>query len=312
MTTMLMSNPLPLAVLGNPGRRRAKKRRNPRGITLRMLRYSSARTPGIRWSGRRGHLTTNPKGSPMSRRRRHHRHHRHHRRNPGAIAGYVSAAKAAPGQVLGIFKGPNKIKHALYATGGAVGTYLLGGIVAAKLVAPLLSKVPVVGGFVASPMGARIVGGLLPFTVGYVASKFVKGDIGKALLVGGAAASLVELVFPGKVGQLIARIPGVPMLAQAAPAVAAPAIKGPTSGLDGYVSAPSYAGVGDEDALAGYVSAPSYAGVGNEDALAGYVSAPSYAGVGDDSELDGAEDVMAGVGSYIDQAQNDYKSYLAD
>ncbi len=309
MTTMLMSNPLPLAVLGNPGRRRAKKRRrNPRSITVRMLRYS-ARTPGIRWSGRRGHLTTNPKGSPMSRRRR---HSRTHRRNPGAIAGYVSAAKAAPGQVLGIFKGPNKIKHTLFAAGGAAGTYLIGGIVAAKLVAPLLSKIPVVGGFVASPMGARIVGGLLPFTVGYVASKFVKGDVGKALLVGGAAASLIELVFPGKVGQLIARIPGVPMLAQAAPSVAAPAIKGPTSGLDGYVSAPSYAGVGDDSALAGYVSAPSYAGVGDEDALAGYVSAPSYAGVGDESELDGAEDVMAGIGSYIDQAQNDYKSYLAD
>lgn len=244
------------------------------------------------------------------------RRRRSSRRNPHIISGYVSAAKAAPKQVMALFTGQNKIKNIAFAAGGAAATYLAGGLFAAKVLTPILSRVPMVGGMVGSPVGKRIVGGLLPFTLGYAASKFIKGDIGKALMVGGAAATLVELFKPGMVGQLIARIPGAPGVAAAAPAMVVPAVTGPTKGLDGlggYVSAPSYAGVGAEDDLAGYVSAPSYAGVGGEeDDLAGYVSAPSYAGVGDGDELDGADDVMAGVDGYIDQAANYTQSYLAN
>ena len=247
----------------------------------------------------------------MSRRRRHSR--KHARRNPNVIGGFVTAAKGAPKQVMSLFTGPNKIKNIGFAAGGAAATYLAGGLLTSKVLTPLLGKIPGAAGLVGSPMGKRVVGGLTPFLIGYIASKFVKGDIGKALLVGGAAASLVELIKPGMVGQLLAKIPGAPAVAAAAPAVVVPAITGPTKGLDGldgYVSAPSYAGVGADDDLADYVSAPSYAGVGDDDGVDGYVSAPSYAGVGDD-ELEGTEDVMAGVDGYLDQAKANSQSYLA-
>jgi hypothetical protein len=245
----------------------------------------------------------------MSRRRRHSR--RSCRRNP-IVGDFITAAKGAPKSVMALFTGPNKVKNIAFAAGGAAATYMAGGLVTSKVLTPLLGRIPGVSGIVGSDMGKRVVGGLTPFVIGYVASKFVKGDIGKALLVGGAAASLVELIKPGMVGQLIAKIPGAPAVAAAAPAVVVPAITGPTKGLDGldgYVSAPSYAGVGEE--LDGYVSAPSYAGVGDDEDLAGYVSAPSYAGVGDDSDLSGPEDVMAGVDGYLDQAAANSQSYLA-
>jgi hypothetical protein len=310
--------------VGRTFRTRGRGRYKIESFRGKLARRHHWHVKGIPWSGRRGylsfsarvrragerrfsrpHVLTNPRKHTMRRRR-------HYRRNPGAIAGYISAAKSAPGALRSLFTGPNKIKHIGFAAGGAVATYLIGGIVAQRLLTPLLARIPMVGGMVATPMGSRLVGGLIPFTIGYVASKFVKGDIGKAMLVGGAAASLVELVKPGMVGQLVARIPGIPMLASKAPAVAAPAIQGPTKGLEGlggYVSAPSYAGVGGLD---GYVSAPSYAGVGAEDDLEDYVSAPSYAGVGADDDLAGPEDVMAGVDGYLDQANAGYQSYLAN
>jgi hypothetical protein len=286
---------------------------------------------GISWSGRRGSFRfgarvrragsrkarrtslTNPrsrKGHTMSRRRR------HCRRNPNLVGGYITAAKGAPKQVMSLFTGPNKIKNIGFAAGGAAATYLAGGLVTSKLLTPLLAKIPGASSIVGSPMGKRIVGGLVPFTLGYVASKFVKGDIGKALLVGGAAASILELVKPGMVGQLLAKIPGAPSIAAAAPAVVVPAITGPTKGLDGlgtYVQASGYNGVGDDDDLADYVTAPSYAGVGDE--IDGYVQAKGYSAVGSydegDDEMAGDEDVMAGVDGYLDQAQANSQSYLA-
>lgn len=359
MPLVLMSNPgLPLAILGNPRRRRGV--RIPRGLkrkifaqALRRAKRRVGRTRrhgrgsyrvtrfvgvlrkrtkrhlhGIPWSGRRGYLgffakhrrpgkrrygrstfITNPaRKHTMARRRR---SHRRARRNPGAIAGYLAAAKRTPSTVMGLFKGPNKVKHIAFAAGGAVATYLAGGILASKVVVPVLGRIPVINKIAANPMGQRVLGGLIPFTLGYVASKFVKGQVGQSLLVGGTIAGLAEIAMPGLVGRLVAKIPGVPALASAAPAVAAPAIVGPTNGLnglDGYVRAPSYAGVGGLD---GYVRAPSYAGVGDEDDLAGYVRAPSYAGVGEEGEIGDSDAVMAGVDGYLEQAQAGYQSYLA-
>lgn len=132
---------------------------------------------GISWSGRRGSFrfgvrirrrgsrrarrtsVTNPrhrKGHTMSRRRR------HSRRNPNIVGGYITAAKGAPKQVMSLFTGPNKIKNIGFAAGGAAATYLAGGLVTSKLLTPLLGKIPGAANIVGSPMGKRIVGGLVP------------------------------------------------------------------------------------------------------------------------------------------------------
>ena len=310
MAVTLMSNPgLHLALLGNPRRKlpkhgfktrkaftqavaRAAKRvgrrfkiKGGKTYTIKSARVKSrtsrskSHLAGISWSGRKGgtfyrgrvgrkpiHRFTNP-GASMS-----------------LIKGYVSAVKAAPKQILGLFKGPSKIKHAAYAAGGAAGSYVLSGVVSSKLLQPALAMLPPsIGRFVApGTMGSRIVGGLMPFTVGYAASKFIKGDIGKALLVGGAVASLVELAMPGQIGLLLNR--GAIAAAPVAPAAVVAlkglgALDGPVAGLDGYVDAPSYQGVGVD----------------------GYVDAPSYQGVGDDGDtLAGPEDVLADDGDELD------------
>lgn len=225
----------------------------------------------------------------------------------GMLNQYVSAAKRAPKEILGVFKGRNKIKHIAFAAGGAVGTFALGGILTSSVLAPAMSMVGA-GGILANPMARRVIGGLMPFTVGYVASKFVKGDIGKALLVGGAAASLLELVSPGMVARLTYRTPVVgPRLVAAAPAAA---VRGPVNGLDGYVDAKAYQGTGEVD---GYVDAKAYQGTGDD--LDGYVDAKAYQGtgeVGDDmaDDLAGEDDELAGVDGYLTDANKYMQTYL--
>ena len=225
--------------------------------------------PAVKWSGRKGKIAysgigtrkgrkgiravrfTNPRGRG-----------RRSRRNPGVLKGYVSGLTGAPNDVMSTFKNFN-LKKGLTLAGGTVGAYVLGGI-ASTFVGPLLEKIP---GFEAGklPLVKRVIGAAFPYTVAFVAAQ--AGLLGKyksAALLGGAVASIVELLFPGKVGELIRRVPGLDRL----PGIST--ISG-LGGLDG-----SVAGI---DALAGYVQAPSYAGVGNDE-LAGYVQAPSYAGVG--------------------------------
>ena len=110
---------------------------------------------------------------------------------------YVSSVKAAPREILGIFKGKNKIKNIAFALGGAVATYALGGIVNTSLVTPGLNAIPGAGPALSGPMAKRVIGAAVPFTLGFVANKFIKGDLGKALVVGGAIASLAEAISPG-------------------------------------------------------------------------------------------------------------------
>ena len=220
------------------------------------------------------------------------------------VSQYISAAKRAPREVLGVFKGRHKIKNIAFAAGGAVATYALGGIAVASLIAPALNMVGA-GAVLGSPIGKRVVGGMVPFTLGYVGSKFVKGDIGKALLVGGAAASILELVAPGMVARLVYSLPGV-----GAPAVAAApaaAVKGPVNGMDGidgYVDAKAYQGTG------GYVDAKAYQGTGSDD-LAGYVDAKAYQGTGDlGDDLADDGDELAGVDGYLTDASKYMETYL--
>lgn len=217
-----------------------------------------------------------------------------------AISGYVSALKSAPKEILSPFKGKNKIKHSLFAAGGAVGTYFIGGMFTSSVLTPVLNKVGA-GSIMSGNITKRIVGGLVPFTMGYIGSKFIKGDIGKALIAGGAIASLAEIISPGLVVRLFHQIPFVgPQTVAVAPAAA---VKGPVNGLNGlggYVDAPSYQGTG------GYVDAPSYQGTGE------YVDSPSYQGTGENDEDDSLADADAVLADgYIDEGAKYMNSYLA-
>lgn len=282
-----------------------------RSVKVGVKRRSRRKThlSGISWSGRLGGVryrgAIRRRGSRKYRRAawtNPRRRRTRTRNNPmKAIRGYVSALKSAPKDILGIFKGPKKIKHIAFAAGGAIGTYMAGGLFTARVLVPVLGKVGAAS-FMDNPTAKRVVGGLVPFSLGYAASRFVKGDIGKALLVGGALASLVEIIQPGMIGTLITR---TPVVATVAAAVPAPATTGPVSGMYGlgaYVDSPAYQGVG------AYVDSPAYQGVG------AYVDSPAYQGVGendDEDELAGVPE-MAGMGDYLTQGDKYMDSYLAN
>jgi hypothetical protein len=219
-----------------------------------------------------------------------------------ALSGYITALKAAPKQITGLFKGPKKVKHIAFAAGGAVGTYFLGGMAVSSLLVPTLNKVGA-GNLMNNAVAKRVIGGLVPFTLGYIGSKLIKGEVGKSLMVGGAVASLLEIASPGMVAKLLYRVPGVGAPAVATVAAAAPAAAaGPVHGMDGlggYVDSPSYQGTG------GYVDSPSYQGTG------GYVDSPSYQGTGDDEGMD--DDSLASgelADGYVDSAADYLNSYL--
>lgn len=290
------------------GKRYAVKvlgRRTGRGKKRKML--------AVRWSGKRGSKifralsfgSKRRKGTHVigftNPRRRKHRSRRTSRRNPGIAADYLGGLTGAPSKVMGLFKGGNAVKNGLFAAGGAVGTFMLGGILSAKLVRPLLEKVaPGFAARVADPstIEARVVGGLLPYTAAFAITKLVGkklgSDVSSALLIGGAVASAIELIRPGMVGDLLKKVglgemPGGQMLAGLG------ALSGPVCGLGysemlaGYEIAPAYAGTN------GYVEAANYSGTAG---INGYVDAAAYQGS------------VAGLGSeqlagtYLDDASN--------
>jgi hypothetical protein len=259
-------------------------------LAVRKGRGKKRKVNAVRWSGKKGSKIytalsfgsrrrkgTHVIGFTNPRKRRSKR--RASRRNPGVVAGYVGGLTSAPTKIMSIFKGKDMIKNVAFTAGGAVGTFMLGGIISSKVIKPALEKfAPGFAAKVADPstIEARVVGGLLPYTAAFAATKLfgkqLGGDLSTSLLVGGAVASIVELIRPGMVGDLLKKT-GLGQLPYAGPALAGlGALSGPVCGLGygdmlaGYVEAPSYAGT------AGYVEAPSYAGT------AGYVEAPSYAG----------------------------------
>ncbi len=224
-----------------------------------------------------------------------------------AISGYVSALKRSPKEIMSTFKGKNKIKHIAFAAGGALGTYALGGMVTSSLLVPVLSKVPGASNLMSSAMAKRVIGGLVPFTIGFVGSKFLRNaDLKKAVMVGGAVASLVELAAPGMIGGLIQRVTAsspvaVPVAAKAGP------VNG-MAGFGGYVDSPAYQGTG---VLDGYVDSPAYQGTGDLGAVDGYVDSPAYQGTGADDDLAGpGDEEMAGVDGYMTEGQKYMDSYL--
>jgi hypothetical protein len=128
-----------------------------------------------------------------------------------------------------------------------------------------------------------VYGFIATYGSGFAASMLLKGEMRSSVRTGAALAAIIELVAPGKVGDLVDKIPGMKSLqagaAGAAVADAAQAsAEGATNGigaavLAGYVSAPSYQGAN------GYVEAPAYQG---SNGLSAYVEAPAYSGTGED------------------------------
>jgi hypothetical protein len=193
------------------------------------------------------------------------------------IRDYTSGLKAFPKNIGRVFKGKGMLMHAGVAIGGAA-VALAGGSMLQRLTLPFLIKIPGASAALANPIGQRIIGATYAWTAIWGITKIapVAADKKMALLTGGAAAVLTELVFPGKASQMLGKLPVIG-------GFLAPNVPSPVQGLEGlfgYVSAPGYQGVGE------YVSAPGYQGVGEDyladgdDAIAGYVSAPNYQGVG--------------------------------
>lgn len=275
----------------------------------RRGRGKKRKVHAVRWSGKKGskiyralsYGSRHKKGTHVigftnPKKRRKHRARRSTRRNPGVAAEYIGGLTGAPNKIMGLFKGPGMIKNVAFTAGGAVGTFMIGGVISSKLIKPLLEKIaPSFAAQVADPstIQARIVGGALPYTAAFVITKLfgkkMSSEMKTALMLGGALASAVELIRPGMVGDLLKKV-GLGELPYAGPTLAGlGALNGPVCGLGytdalaGYVEAPSYAGTN------GYVEAPSYAGTNG---IAGYVEAPSYAGT--------AGDVLAGT--FLDDA----------
>lgn len=245
--------------------------------------------PAVSWSGRSGSVGFFGIGNRHGRKGFKRTRFTNPRRNPGAIGAYIGGLTSAPMKIF------NQIKHfdvkdVGFTAGGAVVTYLAGGILGARVIQPLLDKVlPATTSAGTRQMIARVTGAALPYTAAFLVSRFVlKGSkFSTPLLLGGAMASIVELIAPGKVGELLTKVGlGADKLPASLHGLGQEALDGPSAGMGAYVEAPSYSGVGtelaDDTTLAAYVEAPSYSGVGeNENALAAYVDAPSYSGVGD-------------------------------
>lgn len=280
--------------------RKVKGRRY--GIKILDFRKGNGRKRkirAVRWSGRRGSVIlrglsygskkrrgTHIVGFTNPRRRRKSRRSSY-RRNPGMLGDYVSDFTSAPGKVANLFKGKGMVKNLLFTAGGGAGAFMIGGVVSAKVIRPLLEKfAPTFAAQVADPstIAARVVGGALPYTVAFALSKLLGKQLGAdgktAVLVGGALATVVELIKPGMVGTWLASagLNGVELAGLGA-------LHGPVAGLGytqlaGYYSAPSYAG------QAGIVQAPAYQG---SNGLRGYVQ-------------DGAQRLSGLQGTYLADA----------
>ncbi len=306
MAAVTLSNPLHLAVLGNPKRKKtrgsSKRRRRSRvrhksktkdktkkgNPMARRRRSRKSRKSSSRRKNPSHYKRKSPSKSTRRRsRRRSTGRRKSYRRNPTIAKTskqFVGGLTGTPAKVMNLFKGKNKVRNIAYTAGGGIATYMIGGIVA-KAITPITARIP----GMTNPMVQRITGALFPYAIGFFGSRLVKDqNIKTALQVGGGLASIIELLMPGQVGRIIGRIPGIRNLqAGAAGAgvakVAAEAEQGPVATqqegigqmmLAGYVDAPAYAGT------AGYVDAPAYAGTAGlgQEMLAEYVDAPAYAG----------------------------------
>lgn len=268
-----------------------RQRRKLKGVRVIVRRVKGKRKMNKKWgrrhgvrTGRKGTISYRRKGRLLatnpSKRRRGKR--RSYRRNPISraasrtlsVQNWTQGLTKLPSNLGDLFKG-KVVPKVVLATGGAVGGIVLGGMARGAIMGALAKVAP---GIVSNRIVQGILGGAITYSGGYiVGSMLFKGEKKTAIVTGAALAAVVNALMPGQVNRLLTAIPVIgPQLAM-------------LPGMEGYVMAPSYQGVG------AYVSAPGYqgvgalpsdalAGIGYDDALAGdlgaYVSAPGYQGVG--------------------------------
>lgn len=318
-----LSNPLNLAVVGNPGVSMARHRRRRASSSTRKGRRSASRLRSVwkrrtRKGSKYAHLAAVVRTTKSGRVRRGKRKHvkghgwtgrkgsvalfsrktgklwgtnpkrRGRRFNPGTIVAdakqmILAPVMGLPKSVPALLKG-NIISHVAFAAaGGAVG--LIGGTMLNRFAMPYLAKLPYVSTAMANGIVQRVVGG--------ASALLVAGIIGKVALkskpearnawVTGAAAA--ALVEAIFPGRLAGLLSKAPLpAAVVAPAAAAAS---PVQGLMGLFGTNDLAAYVQSPAYQGvgaYVQSPAYQGVG------AYVQSPAYQGVG------GTNDAVAGVG----------------
>lgn len=249
-------------------RRRAGRRRKNRKIG-RRLRMKTGRKGTVSISRKRRVIATNP------------RRRRSYRRNPAkamSVKGWTGGLTGLPKNVQGLLKG-KVLNNALYATGGMIGSMMVGGLTRGAIMGMIGKVAPTLA---TNRIAQGALGAAVTYTGGYVVgTMLIKNPKARtAFITGSAIAAVVNAIMPGQINALLTKIPVVGPKLSLLPGM---------NGLGAYVSAPSYQGVG------AYVDAPAYqgvgmlptdavAGIGYDDALAGglgtYVDAPGYQGVG--------------------------------
>jgi hypothetical protein len=348
MPLMLLSNPgLHLAVLGNPSAkaahgfgsrkmfRQAERRAHRRvgktfmlkgqasGYSVGSIKLNKSGVPkkvvGVPWSGRRGVFRYSgviKKKGGASKRATWTNPLRVLRNPMSAISNYVGAVKSAVPTTLATLKKPSA-KGIGFAAAGLVGTYALGGIIAAKVIVPGLNKVPALASFAGSNIGKRVIGASIPLLIGAGASLVVKGDNGKAILAGSVIAAVMEAAMPGTLVKLLSKLPVIGSkfaTASYLPTSMATgaAAQGPVNGLAGLGAIVTVKSISTTSpgVMDGYeqVRADSFATPGKlnglgEDSLAAYVAAS-------ESALN-SDTVLAGVDGYLEEAEEgNMVSYL--
>lgn len=289
-----LTNPLPVAIIGNPPKGSRMGRKLTRGqrrhlaqvwraktasgslsytkgyrARVRHVAGRKVRNSAIPGSGRSGTvevlklIATNPQKAAMNL-------------VGAAKANLITPITSLPRSLPALVRG-SPAKNLAFAAGGGL-TGLVGGGFVGGFAFPLIAKIPGAGVVLSTGIGQRVVGAALSLLIGGLVGRTAIKDQGSrtAWQTGVAAAALVEAIFPGRAAGYLAQLPVIgPMLAPMASPVQGLA---GLYGLGAYVEAPAYQG----DGIGAYVSAPGYQGVG------AYVSAPGYQGVG------GADDAVAG------------------
>jgi hypothetical protein len=314
-----LSNPLNVAVLGNPGAPMARRRRASH--STRKGRRSASRLRSVwkrrtRSGSKYGHLAAvvriGKNGAVRRGRRKHVKGHswtgrkgsvalfsrksgklwgtnpRGRRFNPGALLGdakqmILAPVTSLPKSLPALLKGKVVNHIAFAAAGGLVG--LVGGSMVNRFAMPYLARIPGVSTAMANGIVQRIVGGSVALLVAGVVGKVAlksKPEARNAWVTGAAAAALVEAIFPGRLAGLLARAP-LPAAVQNAVLPSASPVHG-LMGLFGTNDLAAYVQSPAYQGVGAYVQSPAYQGVG------AYVQSPAYQGVG------GANDAVAGVG----------------
>ena len=319
MSLLTLSNPLHLAVVGNPLRKGPAMARRTRKLSKRSYKATKRvwrkkvghgrfkglkvhvkrragfkkKVRGLRGTGRKGtvsifsrfgkFLGTNPRGR---------------RRNPAIVAQakdlIITPVTSLPKEIPALFKG-KLVQNLGLAAGGAVAG-LAAGAMLQRYTLPYLAKAPVVGPAIANAMGKaivqRIVGAGFALLAGGVIGKVALKDKSKHVpfVTGVAAAALAEAIFPGRFAALVAQVPVVGgfLAPVASPVQGIAGLFGTDdlAAIGAYVESPAYQGT---NGVGAYVESPAYQGTNG---VGAYVESPAYQGT---NGL-GSNDAVAGMG----------------